>query len=102
MVDLPANSIDPALDALKVLKHDVKKRIGTEGGTLNELWLQRIATIESVVKQIPTLQSMLNTLNQQSQLANSMLRNMSRQLEQVKAQAALTNGTDDPSETKGE
>lgn len=101
--DLPR--VEPALAAIKALRVDVKKRIGKEGGNLNQLILQRLDTVEAVLLQIPSIEGMISVIGQQAQLATHTIRNMSREMQknadQFK-QLQLQNGDDDPSETKGE
>lgn len=94
------NPVQPALDAIRELRIDVKKRIGKEGGHLNKEMLQKITTIESTLLQIPSVHSMVNVINQQAQLMTFTIRNMSRAAGSELKQ--LENGDDGTSDTKGE
>jgi hypothetical protein len=92
--------VQPALDALQDLRADIKKRVGKEGGNLNQLMLQRINTVEGVLLQIPSLQGMANVVNQQAQLMTFTMRNMSRLA--LKPADDINDGDDGTSDTKGE
>ena len=94
-------SIQPALTALAQLRTEIKKRVGKEGGNLNEKLLGKIDTIEGVLLQIPSVQAMFNVINQQAQLATMTFRTMGRIAAAGEAKA-LANGDDGNSETKGE
>ena len=96
--------VQPALDAVKALRVDVKKRIGKEGGNLNQLILQRLDTIEAVLLQIPSIEGMISVIGQQAQLATHTIRNMSRAMQKNAElkQLELHTGDDGTSETKGE
>lgn len=100
-------SIQPALNALKQLRGEIKKRIGKEGGNLNQKMLAQIDICEGVLLQIPSVQAMFNVINQQAQLATMTFRTMGRIAQQAEAEVKSLkdeNGTadDDPSDTKGE
>lgn len=93
-------SIQPALTALNQLRTEIKRRIGKEGGNLNEKMLGKIDTIEGVLLQIPSVQAMFNVINQQAQLATMTFRTMGR----LAAQSESSQNNDDngTSDTKGE
>lgn len=93
-------TIEPALKALTQLRTEIKRRIGKEGGNLNEKMLGKIDTIEGVLLQIPSVQAMFNVINQQAQLATMTFRTMGR----LAAQSESSQDHDDngTSETKGE
>jgi len=95
------NPIQPALNAVNELRVELKKRVGKEGGQLNQNMLGKLNTIEGVLLQIPSVQDMFSVINQQSQLITHTFRNMSRTLSQLE-QKALPNGDNGTSETKGE
>lgn len=93
------NHVQPALDAVRLLKKEIKKRGGKEGGHLNNELLGYLATIEATLMQVVPVQSMLQIINQQSQLATNTIRSMSRFLP---AATDENNGDDDgTSDTKG-
>lgn len=98
--DLPR--VQPALDAIKALRADVKKRVGKEGGNLNQLILQRIDTIEAVLLQIPSIEGMISVIGQQAQLATHTIRNMSAAMLKSAELKQLHHGDDGTSDTKGE
>ena len=96
-------SIQPALTALSQLRHEIKKRIGKEGGNLNEKMLGKIDTIEGVLSQIPSVQAMFSVINQQAQLGNMAFRMMGERAA-LSASSQQNDHDDDngTSETKGE
>jgi hypothetical protein len=93
-------SIQPALTALAELRTEIKKRVGKEGGNLNDRLLTKIAVIEGVLRQIPSVQGMFNVINQQAQLATMTFRHMA-----IAAHAGQDanddNGVDEPKDRKG-
>src|SRR4029450_232367 len=96
------NHVQPALDAIAELRADIKKRIGKEGGNLNQLQLSRLRTIEGILLQIPPIYSTLNAIHQQTQLATHMFRNISQTVPQLRGGDDADNGDNGVSETKGE
>jgi hypothetical protein len=94
-------SIQPALTALTELRAEIKKRIGKEGGQLNQNMLGKIDRIEGVLLQIPSVHAMFNVINQQAQLATMTFRTMGR-LALKSSNETVENGDDGTSDTKGE
>lgn len=92
------NPMGPALQALGRIRTEVKKRIGKEGGNLNERILANLDTVETTLLQIQPLNDMIKTLNQQTEVAVHTMRTLSRL---ALPAAAIENGDDDSSETKG-
>ena len=93
-------TVAPALKALEKVRTEIKKRIGKEGGHLNEKMLSYLGTIEVTLRQIEPLGNMINLINQQTEVAVHGFRALSR----VQLQAGDDdNGHDDgTSTTKGE
>jgi len=98
MAETPANVL-PALRALDDLRHDIKTRIGKEGGNLNQKVLRSLDVIEATLHQLEPLGNMLKVVNQQSELAVRAYRDMSRY---ALPSSRDTNGDDGNSTTKGE
>jgi hypothetical protein len=94
-------SIQPALTALTQLRGEIKKRVGKEGGNLNDRLLTKIDVIEGVLKQIPSVQAMFNVINQQAQLATMTFRHMALAAHAGQEDSEKNGQGDDPKETKG-
>jgi hypothetical protein len=105
MIDNPTMMLSsklPALDALANVRKEVKRRIGKEGGNLNDKMLAWLQTIEATLQQLEPLGNMLKVVNNQTELAVRMHREMSR-LGPAKGNDDDNgaNGDDGSSETKG-
>jgi len=90
--------VQPALTAVKDLRTELKKRAGKEGGHLNRLVQQYLATIETTLLQIEPLSNMIHVLNRQTEVAVHGF----RALAAMHTPTPVENGGDDgTSETKG-
>jgi hypothetical protein len=104
-----ATSFQQALDALADIRRELKKRIGKEGGNLNQLMLTKVAVVEATLHQVgsvPSVSNMLNVIKQQTELATYTIRNVSRALPMLEAgkidPPGDTNNNDiDENDTKG-
>ena len=97
MTTTQPSSVQPALDALSVLREDVLGRIGKDGGNLKGKLRANFAVIEATLAQFDTIGSMNKTIGQQSQLVAKIINDMSR----MALPPADTNGDDGSSMTKG-
>lgn len=98
------SSIQPALDAIGRLRKEISKRIGTAGGNLNQRLLSDLTTLEVVIRQVQSLNDVVNMLNQQAQLASFQYRTMTNQLAAMQeSRNALPNDDhdDEDTDTKG-
>src|SRR5262245_36517246 len=73
----PANLQKP-LEALKELKAEVKKRVGTEGGNLSRRLQGNFDLIEHALMSFDTVESMNKTISQTSQLVAKVMNDVSR------------------------
>jgi len=93
------SSVQPALDALAILREDALKRIGSAGGNLNGKVRANFTVIETTLLHFLTLESMQSTVNQQTQLVQKVYNDLHKLLA---AASTTTNGDDGSSTTKGE
>lgn len=91
------SAVQPALDALALLRADVLERVGKEGGNLNGKLRANFAAIEATLRSFDTIEGMNKTISQQSQLVAKVMNDMSR----LALKAGDSNGDDGSSETKG-
>lgn len=88
-----------AFRALQNIRTEIKKRVGKEGGNLNEKVLAQLDVLETTLRQIEPLGNMLKVLNQQTEVAVHGFRALSR-IQSALPEAAHA-GDDGTSETKG-
>jgi uncharacterized protein YicC (UPF0701 family) len=92
--------IQKAIGALKQLRVDLKKRSGKEGGNLNRAIFTQLDVVEAVLLQIPPIESMVKTIQQQAQLTTFAFRSLNKAKDTNRLENG--NGDDGTSETKGE
>jgi hypothetical protein len=90
-----AQASSAALRALEKLRKEIGERAGKPEGHLNEKCQSWCDTIEATLRQIEPLQTCIDVVNQQSEVAVRMARNLTR------PQLTEGNGDDGTSETKG-
>ena len=93
----------PALAAVEWMRAEAKKRIGKEGGNLNQLWQSQLNTVEATLRQVESLGSIIQVLNQQSEVAVHSFRALSKiATAAVPLLNAHEHGDNGESDTKGQ
>jgi len=96
------NPVQPALDALAVLRAEVLERVGKEGGNLNGKLKANFNVIDATLSQFATIAEMQGTIGQQTQLVSKVINDMSKQITRLALNSGDANGDDGSSATKGE
>jgi hypothetical protein len=96
--------MDPALQALRRVRTEISKRVGSDGGHLKKEIMNELNTIEATLLQVVPIGEMMRVLNQQTEVAVSSFRALERLSLAATSQLRLPdNGGDDgTSDVKGQ
>ena len=94
--------VQPAMDALVIIKDAIKSHIGKEGGNLQGRLLANCAVVDATLRQLEPLRNMVQVVNQQAEVAVHAFRQLALMPPPAPASNGTDNGDDGTSDTKGE